>query len=487
MTMTKNNCETMTERDYSRFDGGKWVKLLIKDPSKSALCDWRKLNGTRWRDLLKKRPEFAAKCGEFGGWEMMDAHDWHRLLVDQPQFWVHCDLGRLEKEGLLEGVLRCRPELGDKVDKSGWSTEKWLWILSLCPNNAELARQCDKWDEFPVDRVCDLLCDHPGLLTTCPDKVLRKLRLGHWAKLYRFAAPIPYVVDKRPHGLNNMTCVVADKMRELGVAAEVTHVNGKGVMIGDFEWCCPHHWAGEYGSVFHRFREYMPREMNMSREMKIRHIAENSAMNPYGEAKGRYSSDIHEHVRWLKALAADFAAMAAEASKTVPQDAEEYALIAEAADYEIRLLRCDDEIQGLDDKPEPRIKIAVLSFSYPRGMPDDPEEDYWGGFVFDCRCMPDPHDDVSLRGYSGLDKPVEEFFEKHRAEVDRFLDAAESLVRQSIDAYMVQGRDHLQVAFGCYGGHHRSVYLAERFAERLAGIAGVEVEVTHAARQYWSV
>ena len=100
--------------------------------------------------------------------------------------------------------------------------------------------------------------------------------------------------------------------------------------------------------------------------------------------------------------------------------------------------------------------------------------------------MPDPHDDVSLRGYSGLDKPVEEFFEKHRAEVNRFLDAAESLVRQSIDAYMVQGRDHLQVAFGCYGGHHRSVYLAERFAERLAGIAGVEVEVTHAARQYWS-
>ena len=67
----------MTERDYSKLDGGKWVKLLLRDPSKAALCDWSKLNGARWRDLLRKRPEFAAKCGEFGGWEMMDARDQH--------------------------------------------------------------------------------------------------------------------------------------------------------------------------------------------------------------------------------------------------------------------------------------------------------------------------------------------------------------------------------------------------------------------------
>ena len=47
------------------------------------------------------------------------------------------------------------------------------------------------------------------------------------------------------------------------------------------------------------------------------------------------------------------------------------------------------------------------------------------------------------------------------------------------------GRDNLQVAFGCTGGQHRSVYFAERMAERLAGTDGVEVEVSHAARQYW--
>ena len=129
------------------------------------------------------------------------------------------------------------------------------------------------------------------------------------------------------------------------------------------------------------------------------------------------------------------------------------------------------------------MKVSIVSFFYPRGVPDDPDDDYWGGFVFDCRLLPDPHDDMSLRGYSGLDKPVFDFFERHKALVDHFLDASEALVRQSIDAFLMDGRDYLQVAFGCYGGHHRSVYMAERFAERLAGTPGIEVVVEHTARQ----
>ena len=47
------------------------------------------------------------------------------------------------------------------------------------------------------------------------------------------------------------------------------------------------------------------------------------------------------------------------------------------------------------------------------------------------------------------------------------------------------GRDHLQVAFGCTGWQHRSVYFAERMSERLAGIDGVVVEVMHAAKPHW--
>ena len=133
-----------------------------------------------------------------------------------------------------------------------------------------------------------------------------------------------------------------------------------------------------------------------------------------------------------------------------------------------------------------RLKVSIVSFAYPYGVPEAADDDYWGGFVFDCRSLPDPHDDMSLRGYSGLDKPVIEFFERHKAHVGRFLDAAEALVRQSIEVFLMDGRDYLQVAFGCYGGHHRSVYMAERFAERLVGAPGIEVEMKHAAKEFWN-
>ena len=154
------------------------------------------------------------------------------------------------------------------------------------------------------------------------------------------------------------------------------------------------------------------------------------------------------------------------------------------------------------------MKISILSFSYRRGLPKD-ETGNGGGFVFDCRAMPNPFWDEALRGFSGCDKPVVNFFEQHKDRVDRFLDAAEVMVRQSIGEYQKDGREHLQVAFGCTGNapaakrsgclsatreprrgrkgprQHRSVYFAERMAERLSGIEGVEAEVCHAAKMYW--
>lgn len=128
--------------------------------------------------------------------------------------------------------------------------------------------------------------------------------------------------------------------------------------------------------------------------------------------------------------------------------------------------------------------ISILSFSYKRGLPEDASGN-GGGFVFDCRAMPNPFWDEALRGFSGCDKPIADFFARHKDKVEAFLNAAETLVRQSIGEYLKDGRDHLQVAFGCTGGQHRSVYFAERMAERLTGIDGVEIVVEHAASGYW--
>jgi len=132
------------------------------------------------------------------------------------------------------------------------------------------------------------------------------------------------------------------------------------------------------------------------------------------------------------------------------------------------------------------MKVIITSFSYKCGLPED-KTGNGGGFVFDCRAMPNPYWDESLRGYTGCDKPIADFFAHHKDKVNRFLGAAETLVRQSIDEYLKDGRDHLQVAFGCTGGQHRSVYFAERMVERLKGIEGVEVEVEHTVSLYLQV
>lgn len=131
------------------------------------------------------------------------------------------------------------------------------------------------------------------------------------------------------------------------------------------------------------------------------------------------------------------------------------------------------------------MKVTIISFSFKRGIPDDPTGN-GGGFVFDCRAMPNPFWDETLRGYTGRDKPVADFFARFPETVETFLEAVETLVRQSVEQYKRDGRDHLQVAFGCTGGQHRSVYFAECMAERLSGIDGVEIEITHTAKRYWT-
>ena len=132
------------------------------------------------------------------------------------------------------------------------------------------------------------------------------------------------------------------------------------------------------------------------------------------------------------------------------------------------------------------MNISIISFAYSKGEPPVAEDGCRAGFVFDCRELPDPFFEEGLSEYSGLDQPVIDFFARHKEQVDRFLDAAELRVRQSIEKRPETKDGHLLVAFGCHGGHHRSVYLAERFAERMASIEGVEIEVKHTARQYWN-
>lgn len=130
------------------------------------------------------------------------------------------------------------------------------------------------------------------------------------------------------------------------------------------------------------------------------------------------------------------------------------------------------------------MKISVYSFSYRCGLPVDTTGN-GGGFVFDCRVLPNPFWAKELRFCTGRDRPVVDFFSGYEAEVARFINPIYALVLNSVRAYENDGREYLFVAFGCTGGQHRSVFCAERIAELLKKDTACEVELVHSAKEQW--
>lgn len=121
--------------------------------------------------------------------------------------------------------------------------------------------------------------------------------------------------------------------------------------------------------------------------------------------------------------------------------------------------------------------VAINSFSYKNGIPDDPNG-HGGGYVFDCRVITNPGRKEEFRELNGKDEPVVEYLNQ-QAEAHEFLSNAFSLVDMTIDKYEDRKYTHLSVNFGCTGGQHRSVYCAERLAEHLRESQSVRITLWH--------
>jgi aminoglycoside/choline kinase family phosphotransferase len=142
-----------------------------------------------------------------------------------------------------------------------------------------------------------------------------------------------------------------------------------------------------------------------------------------------------------------------------------------------------DKLQGLNSAAEQmeKLTVRIFSFSFHRGLPQD-ETGNGGGFIFDGRSLPNPGREERFKSLTGKDAAVIDYLDGQES-VHQFLASASSLVESSIGTYTRRGFKHLMVSFGCTGGQHRSVYLAEQLAKRLRGRAGVEVIVHHREQQ----
>ena len=111
-------------------------------------------------------------------------------------------------------------------------------------------------------------------------------------------------------------------------------------------------------------------------------------------------------------------------------------------------------------REEGKLSILLESFGYKHGLP--PEAD----FVFDVRCLPNPHWQPRLRSLNGRDRAVREFLQG-QPRVREMVDDLAAFLQRWIPRYQDSQRAYLTVAIGCTGGQHRSVYIADAVAARL--------------------
>ena len=121
--------------------------------------------------------------------------------------------------------------------------------------------------------------------------------------------------------------------------------------------------------------------------------------------------------------------------------------------------------------------FSIYSFGYQKdGIPINEYGD-GGGYVFDCRFLPNPHHDPKLREFTGKDKPIKDFFSDYHP-VDLFIEDCIAMVEISAKAYIQKKYSNMQISFGCTGGKHRSVYCAERAAKKLSA-KGYQIQIFH--------
>src|SRR5580658_7663777 len=145
--------------------------------------------------------------------------------------------------------------------------------------------------------------------------------------------------------------------------------------------------------------------------------------------------------------------------------------LIDTSNFNVHELRADILARfGYEEKSK-RLLVSCLSFGFKNGVPLDAD------MVFDVRFLPNPHFVPEFRKKTGLDPKVAAYVRKF-PQTREFLNRVTNLMLYLLPHYVEEGKSYLTVAFGCTGGQHRSVMMAEEMSKRLAK-AGYQVKALH--------
>ncbi|MGF1644352.1 MAG: RNase adapter RapZ [Thiotrichales bacterium] len=107
-----------------------------------------------------------------------------------------------------------------------------------------------------------------------------------------------------------------------------------------------------------------------------------------------------------------------------------------------------------------QLSLLLQSFGFKYGVPLDSD------FVFDLRCLPNPHWEPKLRPHTGLEQPVQQFLQQH-ASVSEMYESLLRFLKDWIPQFAECNRSYMTVSIGCTGGRHRSVYMVDQLGQAL--------------------
>jgi len=146
-------------------------------------------------------------------------------------------------------------------------------------------------------------------------------------------------------------------------------------------------------------------------------------------------------------------------------------IVVDSSKFNVHELRAHVTDKFTPGKTDQNILISCVSFGYKAGVPNDAD------LVFDVRFLPNPHFVPAFRPYTGRHPQVAKYIRSF-PQTQEFIDRISELLVYLIPHYVREGKSYLTIAFGCTGGQHRSVMIAEDVKKRLAK-AGYKVKVTH--------